>query len=62
MEKKRKIKGKLEKKIKKCQKKKEKEKTLWITVVIHSDLGVGGTVIPPHYLDIVIIDILIQQI
>jgi Flp pilus assembly protein CpaB len=43
-------------------KKKEKEKTLWITVVIHSDLGVGGTVIPPHYLDIVIIDILIQQI
>jgi len=42
--------------------KKKKEKTLWITVVIHSDLGVGGTVIPPHHLNIVIIDILIQQI
>ena len=39
--KKRKKKGKLEKKMKKYQKKKEKEKTLWITVVIHSDLGAG---------------------
>jgi Flp pilus assembly protein CpaB len=62
MEKKTKNKGKVGKKNKKMPKKKEKEKTLWITVVIHSDLGVGGTVIPPHYLDIVIIDILIQQI
>jgi hypothetical protein len=32
--------GKLEKKMKKC-KKKEAEKTLWINVIIHSDLGVG---------------------
>jgi len=31
--------------------KKKKEKTLWITVVIHSDLGVGGTVIPSHHLE-----------
>jgi hypothetical protein len=30
--------GKLEKEM---QKNTEKEKTLWITVVIHSDLGVG---------------------
>jgi hypothetical protein len=40
MGKKRKEKSKVGKKMKKCKKKKD-EKTLWITVVIHSDLGVG---------------------
>jgi hypothetical protein len=39
MGKKRKEKAKLEKKWKNAKKK--DEKTLWITVVIHSDLGVG---------------------
>jgi hypothetical protein len=43
-EKKEKI-GKLKKKEKKreklAKKKKEREESLWITVVIHSDLGVG---------------------
>jgi hypothetical protein len=32
---------------------KKKKKKPWITVVIHSDLVVGGTVITPHHLDIV---------
>jgi cytoskeletal protein RodZ len=34
-----------EKKSKNQQKKKKKEKALWITVVIHSVFGCGGTVI-----------------
>ena len=42
--------------MKKCKKKKKKKrKALWITVVIHSDFGCGGTVIPPHHLDVCII-------
>jgi hypothetical protein len=49
----RKVDNKKKKNKKKREKlaKKKKEKTLWITVVIHSDLGVGGTVIPPHHLE-----------
>jgi hypothetical protein len=41
LEKKTKKKGKLELKNAKKQKKRKKKKALWITVVIHSDLGVG---------------------
>jgi hypothetical protein len=45
-------KGKVEKKM---QKKSEKKRNaLWITVVIHSDFGCGGIVIPPHHLDVCI--------
>ena len=33
----------------------KKKKTLWITVVIHSAFGCGGTVIPPHHLEYVLI-------
>jgi hypothetical protein len=50
--KKRKKEGKLEKKIKKYKKEKKREKALWITVVIHNDLG-GGNHYSPHHLDIV---------
>jgi hypothetical protein len=32
--------------MKKCKKKREEEKTLWITVVIHSDLGVWEQLFP----------------
>jgi len=49
------LKKKEKKREKLAKKKKEGEESLWITVVIHSDLGVGGTVIPSHHLDIVII-------
>jgi len=35
---------------KKIQKKRGRN-ALWITVVIHSTLCVGGTMIPPHHLD-----------
>ena len=62
-EKKEKKKGKVRKKTKqnwkknkkkgKVTKKKGKE-SLWITVVIHSEMCVGGTVIPPHHLDYVL--------
>jgi hypothetical protein len=41
LEKKNKKKGKLELKNAKKQEKRKKKKALWITVVIHSDLGVG---------------------
>jgi len=37
----------------KLAKKTKKEKTLWITVVIHSNLGMGEQWFPPHHLDIV---------
>jgi 3-hydroxyacyl-CoA dehydrogenase len=40
-EKKRKKERESWKKIKKYKKRKKREKALWITVVIHSDLGVG---------------------
>jgi hypothetical protein len=40
---------------KKNKKKKTKRKAPWITVVIHSVLCVGGTVIPPHHLKYVVI-------
>jgi hypothetical protein len=50
--KKRKKEGKLEKKIKKYKKEKKREKALWITVVIHNNLG-GGNHYSPHHLDIV---------
>jgi hypothetical protein len=42
---------KLENKMKKCKKKKKMMDALWITVVIHSYFGCGGTVIPPHHLE-----------
>jgi hypothetical protein len=44
--------GKLKKKCK--RKVKKKRNALWITVVIHSDFGCGGIVIPPHHLDVCI--------
>ena len=44
--------GKVGKKIKKYKKEKKREKTLWIIVVIHNDLG-GGNHYSPHHLDIV---------
>ena len=59
MKKKEKI-GKLKKKVikkkkkEKSQQKKKKRKALWITVVIHSAFGCGGTVISPHPLVICI--------
>jgi hypothetical protein len=45
----------MEKKEKKSKVGKKKEKTLWITVVIYSDLGVEKKWFSPHHLDIVII-------
>jgi hypothetical protein len=42
-------------KLAKKTKKKTKRKAPWITVVIHSVLCVGGTVIPPHHLKYVVI-------
>ena len=43
------------KKVKKNEKViKKKRNALWITVVIHSDFGCGGIVIPPHHLDVCI--------
>ena len=32
----------------KVKKKKKRKESLWITVLIHSEMCVGGTVIPPH--------------
>jgi len=43
---------KKEKKEKLEKKKRRRRKALWITVVIHNGFGCGGTVIPPHHLDI----------
>jgi hypothetical protein len=54
-EKKTKKKRKKGKVSKKNKKKKTKRKAPWITVVIHSVLCVGGTVIPPHHLKYVVI-------
>ena len=56
LEKKRRKKQK-KKKVKKENEKYKKERkknALWITVVIHSAFGCGGTVIPPHHLDVCI--------
>jgi hypothetical protein len=50
--------GKLKKKTKKkgkSKKKKNGEESLWITVVIHSEMCVGKTMIPPHNLEYVLI-------
>jgi hypothetical protein len=49
LKKKRKKKGKVKKKIK------NREESLWITVVIHSEMCVGKTMIPPHNLEYVLI-------
>jgi hypothetical protein len=40
------------KKEKKIRKWKKRRKALWITVVIHSAFGCGGTMIPQHHLDV----------
>jgi hypothetical protein len=42
----------------KLGRKKKKRKALWITVVIHSGFGCGGTMISPHPLVICIISII----
>jgi hypothetical protein len=54
MKKNRKVEKKNEKRKKKDRKKK-KRKALWITVVIHSAFGCGGTVIPPYHLEYIYI-------
>jgi len=57
LEKKGKLKKKFEKKTKKekVSNKKKGEESLWITVVIHGEMCVAGTVIPPHHLEYVLI-------
>jgi hypothetical protein len=35
--------------------KKKGEESLWITVVIHGEMCVAGTMIPPHHLEYVLI-------